>query len=82
MFTRAPLAPGRTVYARWRGADQYIIIRQATEVKSPIRHFVCQLYSSLVPIEEFWIFPEFALSSKPIASLTGDSNRKQLTLPV
>lgn len=82
MHSRARLAPGMTVYARWRGADEYIIIRQAKETRSPIRHFVCQLYSSLVPVQEFWIFSELQLSSKPFAPLTGDSNRKQLTLPV
>ena len=79
---REDLRPGLTVYARWRGGDEYIILRQATDVKSPIRHFVCQLYTSFVAQEEYWIFSELCLSTKPLAQLTGDSNRKQLTLPV
>lgn len=82
--TRKPprLCPGLTVYARWHGEEEYIIIREAPEVKSPIRHFICQAYSSCTAREEFWVFPELQLSTKPIAPLTGEANRKQLALPV
>lgn len=68
--------PGSTVYVRWRGSDEYEIVRKFNG-KSLFPHWVCKRWGGQK--YDYFVFPQIHLSKASIEVLAKESNRKQLT---
>lgn len=80
MKTRKQIKPGTLVYVRWMGEQEFEVVEKSDQTKTKFPHWICRIKGSFGLTDEYWIFPQIHMSTTPIKTLTGESNRKQLAM--
>ena len=65
---------GDTVYARFFD-DRSLVVEGIAKTNSPFPHYFCRLNGIV------YLIPKIHLSTKGLALLVGDGNRRQLVIP-
>lgn len=77
MSKGAMFQPGDTVFARWHGSTEFLVVRRL-DTHLPMPHWICKAWGGKK--YEYWVFPGIQLSRKKIEHLIKEHNRKQLSL--
>jgi len=80
MKSRKQIKPGTIVYVRWMGDHEFEVVEKSDQTQTKFPHWICRITGTFGLTDEYWIFPQIHMSTTPLKMLTGEGNRRQLSL--